>query len=232
MFSRESGNAFFPLLIDQIGRRLFVEIGRPLMNRKSYLSLTNILPSIRSLSKSIVYNFKIRYLESLKNIFWFVRESMERNRRDPPLKGGEPGWNVLSARWLYYKLNRSAQLRGWCTKGIGVTTPRSIIRNDGAFPTIHGYLVFTGYKRTYEHVCPYMTHVPQTIHLQARLLHAVPDGKGQGRWVLQKKLNDTRPCLRALLTTRCTPRMHSINFSIECFVKIVSYACTRRWRYF
>lgn len=85
MFSRESGNAFFPLLIDQIGRRLFVEIGRPLMNRKSYLSLTNILPSIRSLSKSIVYNFKIRYLESLKNIFWFVRESMERNRRDPPL---------------------------------------------------------------------------------------------------------------------------------------------------
>lgn len=142
---------------------------------------------------------------------------MERNRREIYIEKGESGWNVLSARWLYYKLNRSAQLRGWCTKGIGVTTPRSIIRNDGAFLTIHGYLVFTGYKRTNTFVRTWHTYPKRSTYKRVFYTETpFPMGKVRGTWgrgvSVQKKLNDTRPCLLALLNDSLLRSMHSINF--------------------
>lgn len=165
------------------------------------------------------------------------------------MREGESGRNVLSARWLYYKLNRSAQLRGWCTKGIGVTTPRSIIRNDGAFPTIHGYLVFTGYKRTNTFVRTRTPNDPLTSasftrKRRSRWERSGVRGDTQG-WVgVQKKLNDTRPCLLALLTTRCSVQCARLTFDRmddedrveQSFAKkFVSHDLVyyhARWRYF
>lgn len=162
-----------------------LKIGRPLMNRKSYESTRYTEFANRFYQYIRLYNFikSISISNLSRDIFWFTsRIDGTKSTRDlPSTQEGESGWNVLSARWLYYKLNRSAQLRGWCTKGIGVTTPRSIIRNDGAFPTIHGYLVFTGYKRTNTFVRTWHTYPKRSTYKRVFYTEtAFPMGKVRG----------------------------------------------------